>query len=413
MRTLVLAVVALLGLQGCATPQASAATVTVLGIWSGAEQRSFEKVLAHFEATANIDVRYVGTRALGQVLQAEVQKGTPPDIAILPTLGEFASFVRRGYLQPLDDVTGRQPDEYSQQWSDLESAGTGHRYAVTVKADFKSAIWYNRTRAPSPLPETFDQLSRLGLPWCAGMSSTPDSGWPGSDWVEDILLHQSGPAAYARWASGQGGWTEQPVIRAWQTWGELLDRQNKQSVLLTEFTDAGKPMFTQNGCQLDHQASFIMSSYENDDYGRRVAGQDFDYFPFPRFTPGDPPAGLVSADLAGMFNRKPEAEQLMRFLASPEGQSIWPQEGSAFSVNRKVDLSVYKDEVRKRIALRLRSDEKLCFDASDLMPATLRTKFYRAVLEYINDRGTLDSLLRTLELARLDADADRSMPCGR
>lgn len=412
MRALVLAVVVMLGLQGCAATRPDTGTVTVLGIWSGPEQQSFEKVLAAFEAEENIDVQYVGTRAVGQVLQSEVQKGTPPDIAILSTPGEFASFVHKGYVQPLDDVTGRQPDEYSPQWSDLESAGTDHRYAVTVKADLKSAIWYNRARPPARQPSTFDELKQLGVPWCMGMSATPDSGWPGSDWIEDILLHQSGPEAYSNWASGKGKWTDEPVVRAWTTWGELLGQRNTRSALLTEFADAGQPMFTQDGCQLDHQPSFIVGTYES---GGRVAGQDFDFFPFPQFAAGGKPAGLVSADLAGMFNRTPEAEKLMRFLASARAQSIWPQQGSAFSVNRKVDRAVYKDDVRKRIAARLTSDEKLCFDASDLMPPTVRTTFYRAVLEYINDRSQLDRLLRTLDSMQKSAATDNwpSLPCGR
>jgi alpha-glucoside transport system substrate-binding protein len=412
MRSLALAMVFLLGLQGCAATQPDAGTVTVLALWSGAEQENFEKVLAAFEAKENIDVQYVGTRALGQVLQSEVQKGTPPDIAILPTPGEFTSYVRDGYLQPLDDIIERQPGEYNPQWIDLESAGTDRRYAVTVKADFKSAIWYNRARPPSALPSTFEQLKQLGMSWCVGMSATPDSGWPGSDWVEDILLHQSGPDAYSKWASGKAAWTDDAVVRAWTTWGELLDQQNARSALLTEFNDAGRPMFTPNGCQLDHQASFIVGTYES--YDRKPV-RDFDFFPFPQVAAGGRPAGLVSADLAGMFTRTPEAEKLMRFLASAEAQSIWPREGSAFSVNRKVDPSVYKDDVRKRLAERLTSDDKLCFDASDLMPATLRTTFYRAVLEYVNDHSQLDRLLRTLDTARTAAGPDEwvRQPCGR
>jgi alpha-glucoside transport system substrate-binding protein len=412
MRTLVLALVVVLGLQGCAATQQAGGTVTVLALWSGAEQESFEKVLAAFEAEENIDVQYVGTRAIGQVLQSEVQQGTPPDIAILSTPGEFASFVQKGYIQPLDDVTGRQPDEYSRQWSELESAGTEHRYAVTVKADLKSTIWYNRARPLTRQPRTFEELKQLGVSWCMGMSATPDSGWPGSDWIEDILLHQSGPDAYATWASGKGKWTDEPVVRAWTTWGELLGQRNTRSALLTEFADAGQPMFTRSGCQLDHQPSFIVGTYES---GGRVAGQDFDFFPFPQSAAAGQQAGLVSADLAGMFNRTPQAEKLMRFLASARAQSIWPQQGSAFSVNRKVDRSVYKDGVRRRIADRLTSDERLCFDASDLMPPNVRTTFYRAVLEYINDRSQLDRLLRTLDSAQEAADAQTwpSLPCGR
>ncbi|ONI84759.1 hypothetical protein ALI22I_30120 [Saccharothrix sp. ALI-22-I] len=401
-------------------------TVSILASWTGAEQTSFEAVLAAFEAKENIEVDYNGTRAVGQVLRSEVQQGTPPDLAVLPSPGELATYAHDGYLHALDDVIGPQTDEYSSQWVDLERAATDRRYGVAVKADLKGTIWYNPKRLPGPKPTTEAELATFvgdlagggAAPWCMGMGATPDSGWPGTDWVENILLQQAGPDAYRAWAGGELAWTSEPVRRAWLTWGQLAGpttvRGGPTSVLLTDFADAGRGLFAQPaGCLLDHQATFAMSMYQGYDGYAVTAGSDFDFFPFPSSTGGDR-AWEVSADLAAMFNRTPESEKLIRFLASAQAQEIWPDNGGAFSVNRKVTKAVYADEVSKRIAETLTSPGTFCFDASDLMPGSMRTAFYRAALEYVNDPTRLDTVLVQLETVRSNIGKSEwlDFPCG-
>lgn len=409
-RLLVLILV-LAGLPACAS-SGSAGTVQVLASWTGGEEKSFRAVLDAFEAEENIRVEYVGTRAVGQVLQSDVQQGSPPDIAVLPSPGELASYARDGYLVPLDDIVEERGDEYSGQWLQLEKAATRHRFAVAVKADLKSMIWYNPRVMTGPKPTTGEELLALGAEqWCLGMGAPPDSGWPGTDWIEDVLLHQAGPKAYRDWASGKLEWTSDAVRQAWTTWRQLLPSNRAKSALLTDFGDAGRPMFAQPpGCRLDHQASFIMGTYRGDGH---EAGRDFDFFPFPAFG-SQPPAWVVSADLAAMFNDTPQARKLISFLASERAQRIWPQNGGAFSVNRKVGQSVYGDAVSKKVADALTTASTLCFDASDMMPTTVRAAFYRAVLEYLDDPNRLEALLGKLETVRRNAPNDEwlDFPCG-
>jgi alpha-glucoside transport system substrate-binding protein len=410
------------GLAGCAGAGATP-TVTILGSWTGAEEESFEAVLAAFEAEEDIKVEYSGTRALGQVLRSEVQQGTPPDLAVLPSPGELANYARDGYLHALDDVLGPQTDEYSGQWVELERAATGSRYGVAVKADLKGTVWFNPKRLPAPKPETEAELSAFlrdvagAAPWCMGMGATPDSGWPGTDWVENVLLQQAGPDVYRQWAGGRLAWTSEPVKRAWLTWGQFIGpdavRGGPKSVLLTDFVDAGRGLFDQSaGCLLDHQGTFAMSTYKG--YGMPlVAGEDFDFFPYPSSTGGER-AWEVSADLAAMFNRTPESEKLIKFLASARAQEIWPRGGGAFSVNRKVPTAVYGDDVSRKIASTLTSSGTFCFDASDLMPGVMRTAFYRAALEYVNDPARLDTVLAQLDTVRTNIGPDEwlDFPCG-
>jgi alpha-glucoside transport system substrate-binding protein len=109
----------------------------------------------------------------------------------------------------------------------------------------------------------------------------------------------------------------------------------------------------------------------------------------------------VSADMASMFNDTPQARQLIKYLATEKAQEIWPRIGAgAFSVNMNVKLDVYPDDVSKRIVQALTTANTLCFDAADLMPATMRNAFYRAVLEYLSDPTQLDRILSELDRVR-------------
>jgi alpha-glucoside transport system substrate-binding protein len=430
---LALMALATTGLAACSGPR-PAETVTVLGPWAGTEPGTegyaFRQILDAFKAETGIRVNYQGTRAHLQVLRSEVQGGTPPDVAILPSVGELARYARTGDLHRLDDIVPpNRQKTFPRQWlMPRRDNGTEHIYTVPVKANLKSLIWYNPAHGPESPPQTWDELvkygqsvmDRGGTPWCMGMGSPPASGWPGTDLIEDILLHRSGPKAYQRWAENALPWTSAEVEGAWREWGALATnpgqlRSGPHAALLTDFQDAGRPLFGRPpGCYLDHEGSFIMGFYQNYQETLRP-GTDFDFFPFPSFDGGAGRPWEASADLAGMFRDTRQAQQLMLFLARDQVQQIWAVNISgAFSVNRNADVSLYRDPVSKRIA-QILATEPLCLDASDVMPEPVRTAFYRAVLEYLNNPSRLPELLDQLEQVRLGIPSEDwvDLPCGQ
>jgi alpha-glucoside transport system substrate-binding protein len=431
---LALAMLVTTGLAACARPR-PAATVTVLGPWAGTEQGTegyaFEQILDAFEAETGIRVNYQDTRALLQVLRSDVQGGTPPDVAILSSPGELARYARTGDLYPLDGIVPKDRQEaFPRQWllPRKDSKGTEHIYTVPVKANLKGLIWYNPAHGPRSPPQTWDDLLAFdqsvvdggGTPWCMGMGDPPGSGWPGTDLIEDILLHRSGPEVYRRWAGNVQSWTSDEVRAAWEEWGSLATYPEQvhggpHAVLLTDFQDAGRSLFdNQPGCYLDHEGSYIMSFYQNYPSTPKP-GTGFDFFPFPSFDSRTNGPWEASADLAGMYRDTPQARRLMLFLASDKVQWIWANTiRGAFSVNRHADLNQYHDPVSRRIATVL-ATKPLCLDASDVMPAPVRTAFSRAVLEYLNNPHRLPDLLAKLEQVRLAIRPEDwvDLPCGR
>ena len=60
------------------------------------------------------------------------------------------------------------------------------------------------------VPQTWDELLALadqivadgGIPWCIGIESGGATGWPATDWVEDVMLRTAGAEKYDQWVAG-------------------------------------------------------------------------------------------------------------------------------------------------------------------------------------------------------------------
>jgi alpha-glucoside transport system substrate-binding protein len=429
---LLLAFAAIFDLTSCTSGSSPGAVLTVLTPWTDTrESAAFQKVIDAFEReNPGITVTVAPTRALNRVLQSDVQKGDPPDLAVLANPGALSSYARAGDLVPLDKLQDKSLDgrliarlkaDYGSQWYSLLEAGTADPYAIVIKANIKSLIWYDPRRLGGRAPADWSQLLALdagiartgATAWCLAVADPPTSGWPGTDWIEDILLHQSGAAAYTEWADGKLAWTSPQVVSAWQTWGQIVAAAGQihgaaLTALLTSYSTGDYPLFTSPpGCYLSHGALVTIDPSMRP---QPVVGTDYDFFPFPSLGATSQETYEVSGDLMGMFRDSPQAEKLITFLASADAQRIWPgqQPDVAFSPDRQVarlDSAIYaKDRVAHSIdQLLTSSSATLCFDASDLMPDLMASAFYRAVLEYLQDPTRLTTILGRLDTVRAGA----------
>lgn len=418
-------------LPGCGGSAQAGTTVTVLGTWTGDEQSGFEAMVSGFEQKYGIHVDYTGTRDSNAVLTSDLEDGNPPDLAVLSTPGQLSQYAAAGTLVPLDGALAsvNLASQYGPGWRRLMQeagpGGTRHYYAIIVKAALKSVIWYDPRNLPARdlaeltapdltwgrLMSLSASLARGRTPWCMGFEDSSSSGWPGTDWIEDILLHQSGPGVYDRWIAGTLPWTSAPVQQAWQTFGQIANRSGlvhggTRAELLTNYGQAGQPMFdSPPGCYLDHEGSFITAFYAQDTLGSAGSdphprpGRDFRFVTFPALTPAAHGAEEVAGDLLGMFRDTPAARKLIAYLTTPQAQEAWiTRAGSgAISVNSLVPLRDYPDPVSEALAQNLTHTSDVEFDASDSMPQVMENAFYSAVLEYLDRPSQLNAILRGLD----------------
>ena len=370
-------------------------------------------MVAPFEARTGIKVNYTGTRDINAVLTTGVASGVLPDLAGLPGPGQMQEYAKAGKLVDLSTILDVNTYK-SQTATALVDLGTvdGKIVGVFIKSAVKGLMWYNpKTVDFATAPTSWDALKqaltanadKAQAQWCVGLESGAASGWPGTDWIEDIVLRQSGPDVYNQWWQGKVAWTDPKIKSAWQVFGDVIANASggANSVLTTAFQTGGDGLFASPpNCLLHHQASFITGLGAFKD---KPAGTDYNFFPFPDIDPAFTGAVEGAGDLFGMFKDTPQARELMKYLVSAEAQSIWVGRGGALSANKQV--TNYPDDIAKRSAALLTGAKIFAFDASDLMPEAMNNAFWSGILDYVKDPSSLDSILANLDTVQKDAYA--------
>ena len=394
--------------------------VTVMGVWTGAEADAFQKMVAPFEEETGIKVEFTGTRDLPAILTTRVEAGNPPDVSAMPNPGQMVQFAKEGRLVPLATFMDRETllDNYSNAWLDLGSHD-GQLYSIFISADLKSMVWYNPkafAAAGYEIPGTWDELMALSdrmvadgnTPWAIGLESGAASGWPGTDWIEDIMLRIAPPETYDAWVNHEIAWTNEAVMEAFEIFGEIA-RSNEyvyggpNAVLTIPFGDSADALFTDPPNAYMHRQATFIKGFILEHFPDLVPGEDFDFFPFPPIKEEFGTPALGAADMLAMFNDTPEARAFMEYIASAEAQEIWVGELGKLAPNQNVDPSVYPDDITRKAADFLGEASVFRFDGSDLMPAAVGSgSFWTGILDYVSGEP-LRNVLMQIEASALDA----------
>ena len=390
----------------------STKSVNVIGTWGGDEEKNFKAMVAPWEKETGNTVKYTGTRDINQILTTGVASGVLPDLAGLPGPGQMKQFADAGALKPLDDVLdmAKYKEETAPALVELGTVG-GKTVGVFIKAAVKGLIWFSpklHDYSSAP-PTSWDDLTSQAAAnkgsaeatWCIGLESGAASGWPGTDWIEDIVLRSAGPDKYDQWWQGKLKWSSPEIKTAFETFGKAAADAygGSSTVLTTNFEKGGDPLFKDPpGCEFHHQASFITGLGA---FKTAKAGTDYNFFPFPDIDPQYTGAIEGAGDLFGMFHDTPEAKSLMKYLVTAPAQDIWVKAGGALSANK--NATSYPDDIAKRSAALLTNAKIFAFDASDLMPTAMNNAFWKAILDYVKDPTKLDSILSDLDKVQVDA----------
>lgn len=383
---------------------AQAQQLTVFGTWLGPDQEAVEAVLADFAAKSGYDVRYTGSDSFEQQILIDAEAGSAPNIAVFPQPGLAADMASRGFLAPLADGTGDWiVENYAagQSWVDLGTYagkdGTDNLYGFFFKADVKSLVWYspeNFEDAGYEIPTSMEDLKSLsdqivadgGTPWCIGLGSGAATGWPATDWVEDMMLRTQAPDVYDRWVSNEMPFTDPAVVAAIEEFGAFARNDayvagGAGAVATTDFRDSPKGLFTSPPqCYLHKQASFIPAFFPEG----TVVGEDADFFYFPAYESKDLGSPVLGAGTVWTItNDSPEAQDLITYLRSTDANEIWMAKGGFLTPHKGVDTSKFVDEATKKMNDVLLAATTFRFDGSDLMPGGVGAgSFWTGMVDY-------------------------------
>ncbi len=348
-------------------------------------------VLGAWGEANGVEVNYIGSADWEAEINVQIEGGNEPDISIFPQPGKLADFARAGNLVPLNDeaATSAQTN-WPEAWANFGNVD-GVQYGVPVSANMKSLVWYQPSRFEEngySVPETFDEFLALveqivadgGRPLCVGIESGQATGWPFTDWVEDMVLRQHGAEVYDQWVAHDIPFNDPRIVETMETvlnlWTEENVFANGGSIAATSFQDNGQPL-VDGDCFMHRQASFFSSNLPD---GTRFAdGSEgaVDVFYFPSIK-GDRPV-LGAGTLAAAFNAEPATHALLAYMGTPEyavarqrAQAANRGGGTALSgfLSAAIgqDLSAYQPLEQSFLEI-LGSAEVVRFDGSDLMPA--------------------------------------------
>src|SRR5215469_16001806 len=183
-------------------------TVTIFGSIISPESNSLAKSWSQFEQCTGITINYTGSNTFESDLPVKVNGGNPPDLALIPQPGLLTQMVEAGAVKKPPAQTVANEKNWSQYWKNYGSVG-GTFYAPPSSANMKSLVWYSPKFFAAhgyTVPTTWADLMSLSAkiassgttkPWCGGISSGTASGWPATDWLEEVVLGKYGAKVYA------------------------------------------------------------------------------------------------------------------------------------------------------------------------------------------------------------------------
>jgi DNA-binding LacI/PurR family transcriptional regulator/spermidine/putrescine-binding protein len=403
---------------GATTSTQIGGSVNVWTAWGGAELAAYQAVLKPFEDQTGITVNLFTDRNQDQDLSTNVEAGTSlPDIANPPNPSRYADWAAKGIMKPLEsflDMTSYTDNTLPGLLIQDPNYGyiNGQHYLLMVKSQLKGLIWYDPKVFTGTAPTTWDEMMAIQPPsgtklFCAAFESGAASGWPASDDLANIVMRQAGEQVYNDWYNGKVKWTDPAIKQAYQTFGQMVQDSNvyggTNTVLSTNFGNAGDPLFTSPpGCLFVEQATFITSFFTQNTPGL-VAGTDYNAFAHPKFN--DQYSGNVEGffDTFVMYNDTPQARALMQYMVTQQAQEIWVQQGGTLAANKNIAASDFKDPSLASAYTILQGAKNVLLTAGDYMPPDMQSAFWKSLLDFTNDQSKLDSILAHLDQVQANA----------
>ncbi len=389
-------------------------TLTIFGPWRGDDEAHIQVVLEYFRQATGADVKYSSSENYEQQAVIDTEAGSPANITILPQPGLLADLAAKGYLAPLTEGDASYvSDNYGagKSWVELGTYkgkdGASSFYAFPYKADLKSLVWYvpeNFKDAGYEIPQSMEDLVALsdqivkdgGKPWCIGLGSGGATGWPATDWVEDLMLRTQTPEVYDGWVKNEIKFDDPRVVNAIEVFGSFAKNDawvdgGAAGVASTDFRDSPKGMFASPPkCYMHRQASFIPSFFPE---GTKV-GSDADFFYFPPYKAnealGRPVLG--AGTLVAITKDSKAARAFIDFLKLPLAHEIFMADGGFLTPLKSVNPEAYINDAARKQGDILATATTFRFDGSDLMPGKIGAgAFWTGMVDFVGGKSAADT----------------------
>jgi alpha-glucoside transport system substrate-binding protein len=361
------------------------------------EQQKFLAAWKDFERCTGIKISYEGTNTFEQILTARIAAGNPPALAWIPQPGLIAKVATEanGAIPAPAAVKANAEKYWPKDWITYATVD-GKFYGAPNGSNMKSLVWYSPTTFKDngwTIPTTWAEMVTLSntiassgkmKPWCGGIGSGTATGWPSTDWLEEIVLRQYGTDVYDKWINHTIKFSSPEITGAMNTLQSWMKNPawvnagygDVKTIATTTFQNAGAPILT-GKCAMLQQASFYAAqwlSFKTPAGATPTIGETGDvnafYLPVMSNKFGKPVEGAGEFTVA--FDSKPATVAVQTYLSSAEFATAKAKLGGWVSANSGVNLDSYASPI-DRLSAQVLADKTSTFrfDASDLMPAAV------------------------------------------
>jgi alpha-glucoside transport system substrate-binding protein len=367
-------------------------------------------------ASANgITIKFTKAASWDTEIRARVAGGNPPDVGLFPQPGLMCDLAKQKKVIPFDDATVTTDKQtLVPGFAEAGTCADGKVYGLPNEVSVKSILWTDKPAfsaagltAPKSLDEMLtltDKIKSSGkTPWCIAAESGQATGWPITDWIEDLVLRVAGPDNYDKWVTGALKFNSPEIKPAWEYFQKIAFtdgnvRGGTKSIVATNFQTGGNALFDNPpGCYLFKQATFVANKGGFPDAVIAKLDTETGPYAFPPKTAGDNSV-LVAGDIVAAFNNDANSVKVRNFIASKEN-GVEQAKAGAFSPHKTADVSLLPNQTLQTIAKEVLYSAKAArFDGSDLMPAKVGAgSFWTESVKWLSGQQDLDTTLNNID----------------
>jgi len=393
------------------------ASFNVFGAPVAAEGDAMTGFINVYNGVMGSSITYEGSDSFEEQLRIRVDGGNPPLLAFTPQPASICTFADQGALASLEDMgfdIAEMEANHGKFWMDLGICADGEHYGIPWFPNFKSIVFYHEptfTAMGYEIPETYEDMVALSeqivadgmAPWCFAFESDAASGWPATDWLEDIMVRRWGGDVYGQWFRHEIPFNDPMVVEAFDIFGEIFFGEGfvlggTDGVAAINFRDTPLPAFNDPpSCLMFKQGSFIANYFPEGGEGIMQT------FPFPTIEGNT--GAMGGGDTLIVFDPQPEVVQAVRDWISPEWQCVLASASGGTASehgghgvagverlpgHKDVSPDCYETDAAKAFAASITAalaSNSFVFDASDLMPPAVgQGSFWTGMIDW--SRGT-------------------------
>jgi raffinose/stachyose/melibiose transport system substrate-binding protein len=304
-------------------------TLTI-GSWRTEDTAAYEKMIAAFnEKYPDIEVQFKPSKntEYDTLLNTALQSGEGPDIIQLRPYAPGMELAKAGYLEPLDDIEGI--DVFPDHVIEAAKGEDGKIYGVPLSIN-SAQIFYNKKifdKYGLKEPKTWDELVEVAKT-LKDNGVTPFAFGSKDGWLLSLTHAITGPAQYGgndfvnKILKGETDFRSEPFVNSIKALYDLKPYfpENFEGLGMEDIRTL---FFTEQA------AMFPMGSWEIEVLRQMNPDLEFDFFPTPSATGGEP---TLTTWVDGSFGinakskHKEEAKKFIQFMTTKEFGQLFSKE---------------------------------------------------------------------------------------